>query len=497
MTNWRKTLKKSTVAVLTVSMLLSGATAAFADGKGKDKDKNQGKGYTNSQKNNNGKNSDWVPPGLRNKVQIHITFDDLKSGEYDWALRYIASLASKKVFEGYDDGTFQPNKPISRIEAITAAVRLMGLRTQAESSEEMNSNLNFKDAKQIREKYPWATGYVAIAAENDLFMESDTMVQPEKESSRLWATMLLVKALKLDSEARSKMNTKLNFKDAKDIPAGSVGYVAVAIEKGLIDGYEDNTFRPNRPVTRAELAALLDRTGAQMPDYNNTTVSGTLSAVINNQVLTIEKDGKSQQYALLQDALILRKGIRANVSDLKVGDKVKVYVYNNQVTFVEVTEAVEEQAPISQTIDGTVTAQVNNNNVLTYVSNNQTKTLTVQSDTKIYRHGELVAATMLKTGDQIRVVIHNNQILFIIVTTAVDQNNQNFTVDGKFQSLSINRDGLVDTISITTAVYGGTQTRVYGVSSDVTIIGNPSLLQLNRDVQLKGTNNVVTSIEVK
>jgi hypothetical protein len=497
MNNWRKTLKRSTIAVLTVSMLLSGATAAFADGKGKDKDR--GKGYTNNQKNNNGKgkNSDWVPPGLRNKVQIHITFDDLKSGEYDWALRYIASLASKKVFEGYEDGTFQPNKPISRIEAITAAIRLMGLRTQAESSEEMNSNLNFKDAKQIREKYPWATGYVALAVENDLFMENDTMVQPEKEASRLWATMLLVKALKLDSEARSKMNTKLTFKDAKDIPAGSVGYVAVAIEKGLIDGYEDNTFRPNRPVTRAELAALLDRTGAQMPEYNNTTFSGTLSSVINNQVLTVEKDGKSQQYALLQDALILRKGVRANVSDLRVGDKVKVYVYNNQVTFVEVTEAVEEQAPISQTIDGTVTAQVNNNNVLTYVSNNQSKTLTVQSDTKIYRHGELVAASMLKVGDQIRVVIHNNQIMFIIVTTAVDQNNQNFTVDGKFQSLSINRDGLVDTISVTTEVYGGTQTRVYGVSSDVTIIGNPSLLQLNRDIQLKGTNNVVTSIEVK
>ncbi len=49
------------------------------------------------------------------------------------------------------------------------------------------------------------------------------------------------------------------------IPAGSVGYVEVAIEKGLVDGFEDNTFRPNQPVTRAQLAALLDRTGNQLP----------------------------------------------------------------------------------------------------------------------------------------------------------------------------------------------------------------------------------------
>jgi hypothetical protein len=492
--NWKTTAKKTTIALLATSLLLGSATAAFADN---DKDKGKNRGNGNAFGHSKGKNnSDWIPPGLRDKVEITIKFEDMKNGEYEWAMRYIASLASKKVFEGYEDGTFQPNKTISRIEAITAAVRLMGLRSQAESSEEMNSHLNFKDADKIREKYPWATGYVAVAAENDLFTENDTMVQPEKEATRLWATMLLVKSLKLENEAKAKMNTKLSFKDAKEIPAGSVGYIAVAIEKGLIDGYEDNTFRPNRPVTRAELAALLDRTGSQLPEYNNTVVNGTLSAVINGNVLTVVKDGQSHQYALHADALILRKGVRAQASDLKVGDQLKVYVYNNLVTFVEVTSAVEEQTPVNQTIDGTVTAVVNNN-VLSYVSNNTAKTVTLQSDTKIYRNGELVAASALKIGDQIRIVIHNSNVLFVLVTTAIDQNNQNFVVDGKFQSLSIDSSGDIDTITVSTAVYGGTGNRVFSVSDNVTIIGNPSLLQLNRDVQLKGTNNIVTSIEIK
>ena len=69
----------------------------------------------------------------------------------------------------------------------------------------------------------------------------------------MWATTLLVKALKLDAEAKAKINTKLTFTDADEIPAGSVGYVAVALEKGLIKGFENNTFRPNAPVTRAQL----------------------------------------------------------------------------------------------------------------------------------------------------------------------------------------------------------------------------------------------------
>ena len=32
------------------------------------------------------------------------------------------------------------------------------------------------------------------------------------------------------------------------------------VELGLIKGYEDNTFRPNEPITRAEMATLLART---------------------------------------------------------------------------------------------------------------------------------------------------------------------------------------------------------------------------------------------
>ncbi len=35
----------------------------------------------------------------------------------------------------------------------------------------------------------------------------------------LWATTLLVKALKLEAEAKAKMNTTLTFKDAKQNPS--------------------------------------------------------------------------------------------------------------------------------------------------------------------------------------------------------------------------------------------------------------------------------------
>jgi hypothetical protein len=344
--------KKVMVTGLALAMVVGGSTAAFADNKGKgndkDKDKDQGRGKVEAVQAFQANAKD-------NKVTVKLTFDDVKGADVDWAMRYIASLASKRVFEGYEDGTFQPRKTITRIEAITAAVRLMGLRDQAESAEAMQANLNFNDADKVKSNYAWATGYVTVALQNDLFEESENSVQPEKEADRLWATTLLIKALKLQNEAKAKATSKLTFKDANKIPAGSVGYVALAIEKKLVDGYEDNTFRPNNPVTRAELAALLDRTGSQLPD--NTSVRGTVNAVVSNNLLTLTTEGQAYSVELDAAAYIFRNGARVAASELRIGDSVLVRAYGGKAIFVEVLNSSTNPVPVTDfTVVGTLNA---------------------------------------------------------------------------------------------------------------------------------------------
>jgi hypothetical protein len=337
----KKTMKAMIAAGLAVSMLAGGGASALANGNGKGNGNGKDQGRNNDNKYTSQTKDNYKANG---NINIILNFPDVKGADVEWAMKYIASLASKRVFEGYEDGSFQPRKPITRIEALTAAVRLMGLREKAESQEEMNSNLNFKDADLIKRQYGWATGYVAVAAENDLFLETDDKIQPEKPADRLWATTLLVKALKLDAEAKARMNDKLTFRDANQIPAGSVGYVKVALEKGLIDGYEDNTFRPERPVTRAELAALLDRTGEQLPGngsgQDQTLVTGKLSAAPAGNVLLVEKDGQTVSVVVDANAFIYRNGTRVALNALVAGDTLKIRTYNGTALFVEVTSAV-------------------------------------------------------------------------------------------------------------------------------------------------------------
>ncbi|PYI52059.1 S-layer homology domain-containing protein [Paenibacillus flagellatus] len=410
----KRVLKQAVVTTMTLAMVVGGAASAFADSKGKGNDKwnDRGNGWKTESKNN-GNNG-----GNGNKFNIIINFNDLNGGDVEWALKNIASLASKRVFEGYEDGTFKPRSTVSRIEAITAAVRLMGLREQAESQAEMSTDLNFKDADKIEKQYPWAVGYVAVAAENDLFSEADASVQPEKAADRLWATTLLVKALKLDAEAKAKMNTKLTFKDADQIPAGSVGYVAVAVERGLVNGFENNTFRPNEPVTRAQLAALLDRTSDQMPDQEQNVVTGTVAAAVTGNALVLTKGGTSTTVALDPNAFIFRNGVRVALGAIQVGDEVRVKTFNNVGIYVEVTK---------------------------------------------------------------------------MATPAVD-----FTVSGRLYSLEWNQ-GKISKIGVNTAVYGSTTPTLqyYNVDPNYTVIGNAALLVYDHNIEVKGRNQVVTSIEIK
>ncbi|SFJ02829.1 S-layer homology domain-containing protein [Paenibacillus sp. UNC496MF] len=394
-------LKKAAVTSMALLTLAGGAGSAFADGKG----------HGNNGQHDNGKNDD---KGKGPAINLHFKDED----QLKWALEYIVRLASKGVFNGYEDGTFKPQQKITRIESIVAAVRLMGLKDQAESATEMNTKLNFKDADQLKKKYPWAIGYVAVALEKDLFSETEDQIQADKPATRLFAATLLVKALGLEAEAKAKSNSQLNFRDAGKIPAGSVGYVEVAIEKNLITGYEDNTFRPNQPVTRAELAALLDRTDTQLPDHDAAAITGKLKAAASNGVITVVKaDNSEVALALDPNVFVFRDNVKSSVSALKAGDEVLVRTYQNKVVFLEVTKSAADQPAVT-------------------------------------------------------------------------------TESGKFNSLSLNAQGKIATVSITKEVNGGTQALVLNVSPDVTVVGNAALLENGHAVELTLLNGVVISIKV-
>lgn len=474
-------MKKLLASTLALSLVMGAGTTAFA----KERDKDDKDDIKIDAKWNNGKHLG----------QLKLEFKDVQGKEFEWAIRYIASLAARRVFEGYDDGSFRPSQTVTRIEAITAAVRVMGLRDKAESAAEMQTQLNFKDANQVPS---WAVGYVAVAAENDLFSEYETNVNPNQPADRLWATTLLVKALRLQAEAEASMNAKLPFADSAKIPAGSVGYVKVAIDKGLVNGFEDNTFRPNQPVTRAQIAALLDRAGDQLPGSVNGLVVGTVTAPVTNNVLTINSNGQTINLTLDSNAFIFRAGARVSASALQVGDVVRTRAYNNIVIFVEVTQTnggtTPTPTPANGVMTGTVAAAVTGN-VLTLTNAGQTIALPLNSNALFFRAGAQISASGLQVGDVVSTRAYNNAVVFVEVTQPAGSTAPQPSYDRVLSGTITASTGTVLTIASGGQTYalplnGGAFVYRSGAQTNV------SALQVGDVVTTYSYNNSVAIVEV-
>lgn len=450
---------------------------------------NQGKGK------GNGKAKGKAKGHYKGDIIIKLDFDDIDE-EKHWAMQYIAKLAAKQVFSGYDDGTFRPNKPVSRIEAVITAIRLMGLKEQAESSEEMSTELNFKDTDEIEKKYPQAIGYVAVALENDLFVETETKLQASKSADRLWATILLVKALGLEDEAKAKMNTQLPFKDAREIPAGAVGYVAVAVDKNIVSGYENNTFRPNKPVTRAELAVLLDRAGEEMPEYTDGKVTGEITEISGNAI-EVRFGSTVKTYTFHSDAFIHYKGERLDIDELSEGDEIVIRSYEDTIVFVEVVKLQDGGDDDLFQNDFSLHGEVNG---VVYSSNGLISKLDVEHRVNnkavtttfdVYGNVEIWGdARFISINQDVEVKGENG----IIEVIKIANDDIDFEVEGLIKTVVKDQDGDITTLEMYQKINDKYIPVKFNVDSEAEIIGNPAFISSGFTVKVEGEGTTIEKI---
>ncbi len=166
-----------------------------------------------------------------------------------WAEMNIQKVAELDITRGYQDGTFKPNKTITRAEFAKFVVSALGL------SPVSDPELNFKDNNSIP---TWAKGYIARAIKEDIISGyADNTFKANKQITRQEMASMLVRALGLQEMAASRQNSSLNFDDAGGIESWARGAVSLAVEKGLLKGYSDNTFGPRKNATRAEAATMI------------------------------------------------------------------------------------------------------------------------------------------------------------------------------------------------------------------------------------------------
>ncbi|MGI9862827.1 S-layer homology domain-containing protein [Moorella naiadis] len=203
-----------------------------------------------------------------------------------WAEKDINQMAARGLIAGYEDGSFRPDNPVTRVELVAFLVRLAGWPVAGQEQPA------FTDGNAIP---AWARATVAVAQERGLIAGyADGSFRPDRLVSRVEAAVFFVRYLvmtgKLPAGSAPSQSNPTNqgavteaavtgaaapdnqpgsslpagqqqppFSDWDTIPAWGREAVARAYAAGLMRGEEPGIFAPDYPLTRAEAAAILAR----------------------------------------------------------------------------------------------------------------------------------------------------------------------------------------------------------------------------------------------
>ena len=169
-----------------------------------------------------------------------------------WAFDYIAEMTERGVLNGYPDGKFYPENNITRAEFAKIMTVASGMIIDMSDTDTIYTDVFDDD---------WFAPYVKCAQDylNGFGTMTGFYFRPNQLAVREDIVVAIVKlkgysAYSVDTSMLSTM-----FTDSDSISLSAERYVAIAIERGIISGYEDGTFRGQSSISRAEAAAILWR----------------------------------------------------------------------------------------------------------------------------------------------------------------------------------------------------------------------------------------------
>ncbi|MBD3884788.1 S-layer homology domain-containing protein [Phormidium tenue FACHB-886] len=164
-----------------------------------------------------------------------------------WARPFIAALAQRGIIKGFEDGTFQPDQPVSRAQY--AALIETIFQPQA-----VQSPIAFKD---IPANF-WASPAINTSVRTG-FLKGypEGVFLPNQPMPRVEVLASLVNGLQL-SQPSAPADIVERYRDSDQIPGWAVPVVAAATENRMVVNYPaPEALNPNQPTTRAEVSALL------------------------------------------------------------------------------------------------------------------------------------------------------------------------------------------------------------------------------------------------
>jgi hypothetical protein len=189
--------------------------------------------------------------------------------------------------KGYADGTFRPDRAITRAEMAAILARNLGFDGAG------NAASSYADVPSTH----WAVKEIEYVKQSGLMVgDGNGSFRPDALITRGEMAAIAARYKQLDTSGF----TESSFSDV-DAAYWGAAYIEAAKAAGILDGYGDGTYRPNGQLTRAEAVKIINRMFDRGPLYGVSRPSWSDVSATHWAFYEIEEASKDHIYEPLAD----------------------------------------------------------------------------------------------------------------------------------------------------------------------------------------------------
>ncbi|MBW7473898.1 S-layer homology domain-containing protein [Paenibacillus oenotherae] len=171
-----------------------------------------------------------------------------------WAKKAVNNMGSRMVIEGTGNGVFSPNRDITRAEFTAIVVRGLGLKPEEAAApySDVQSTDWYSSAVQTAYAYDLISGF------------EDGTFRPSDKITREQAMVIIDRAMKLTG-LKDKLPEQAaeqllrSYADRAEVSVWAVSSLVDSVTAGIITGRSESVLAPKAYITRAEVAAIIER----------------------------------------------------------------------------------------------------------------------------------------------------------------------------------------------------------------------------------------------
>jgi len=179
---------------------------------------------------------------ISNCLAYTISFSDIDN---HWAKNNIQTLAKEKIISGYSDGTFRPNNSITRAEFIKLLISTV-----------VQDGYFTTDYGKYNH---WASSYIEEAEARGIIYDNEINEKNANKAITRGDVARIIGLADIVILENEQEACEVELYDIGSVDDATYSMLTHCVATGLILGYDDASYKPEKALTRAEVATLLTR----------------------------------------------------------------------------------------------------------------------------------------------------------------------------------------------------------------------------------------------